>query len=134
MGQTQNVEIARKLLEGIGQGRDPEEIAALFADDLVFEVQGDADALPWIGRQTGSQAMANFLRDLGSLTEPLSFDVEDILASDYRAAIIGALQTRIKATGKVMVSQFAIVLTITKGVVTRFQMLEDSFNLSRAAR
>jgi hypothetical protein len=44
------------------------------------------------------------------------------------------LQTRIKATGKVTSTQFAIILTITNGVVTRFQMLEDSFDVSKAAR
>ena len=134
MHRQRNIEIARTLLEGIAQGRDPEEIAMPFAEDLVFAVQGDADAMPWIGQRTGRRAMVDFLRDLRALTEPLAFDVDDILASDERAAIIGALQTRIKATGKVMVSQFAIVLTIDDGIVTRFQMLEDSFALSRAAR
>lgn len=134
MHRQRNIEIARTLLAGIAQGRDPEEIAAPFAEDLVFEVQGDADAMPWIGRQTGRQALIDFLRNLRVLTEPVSFDVDDILASDYRAAIVGALQTRIKATGKVMASQFAIVLTITDGIVTRFQMIEDSFALSRATR
>jgi uncharacterized protein len=68
------------------------------------------------------------------LTEPVTFDVEDILANDRRAIIIGALQTRIKATGKVTATQFAIILTITGDVVTRFQMLEDSFDVSKAAR
>ncbi len=133
MSRQQNIEIARTLLEGIAQGRDPEEIATPLADDLVFEVQGDGDAMPWIDRRTGRQALADFLRDLRALTEPLSFDVDDILASDDRAAIIGTLKTRIKATDKVMASQFAIVLTITNRIVTRFQMLEDSFGLSRAA-
>jgi hypothetical protein len=67
-------------------------------------------------------------------TFDLCFDVEDILASDSRAAIIGALQTRIKATGKVTGTQFAIILTIAGDIVTRFQMLEDSFDVSKAAR
>ena len=35
-------------------------------------------ALPWIGRKVGRQAMADFMRDL---TEPLAFEVEDILAA-----------------------------------------------------
>jgi hypothetical protein len=59
---------------------------------------------------------------------------EDILASDSRAAIIGELQTLIKATGKITETQFAIILTIAGDVVTRFQMLEDSFDVSKAAR
>jgi ketosteroid isomerase-like protein len=134
MSRQQNTVIAQKLLEGIGGGQDPAEIAALFDADLVFEIQGDDGALPWIGRKTGRQAVADFIRDIRALTEPVSFEVEDILASESRAAIIGALQTRIKATGKIIATQFAIILTITGGVVTRYQMLEDSFDVSKAAR
>jgi hypothetical protein len=134
MSRQQNTVIAQELLEGIGGGQDPAEIAALFDADLVFEIQGDDGALPWIGRKTGRQAVADFIRDIRALTEPVSFEVEDILASESRAAIIGALQTRIKATGKIIATQFAIILTITGGVVTRYQMLEDSFDVSKAAR
>ena len=130
----QNIAIARRFLEGIGGGGDPTEIAALFGADLVFEIQGDDGVLPWIGHKTGRQAIADFVRDIRTLTEPVTFDVEDILASDSRAAIIGALQTRIKATGNIIATQFAIILTITGDVVTRFQMLEDSFDVSKVAR
>ena len=134
MSHQQNIAIAQKLLEGIGGGQDPSGIAALFDADLVFEIQGDDGALPWIGRRAGRQAVADFIRDVRALTEPITFDVEDILASDSRAAIVGALQTRIKASGKITATQFAIILTITGGLVTRFQMLEDSFDVSKAAR
>jgi ketosteroid isomerase-like protein len=133
MSHQHNIAIAQKFLEGISSGRDPTEIAALFDADLVFEIQGDDGVLPWIGRKTGRQAIADFIRDIRMLTEPITFEVDDILASNSRAAIIGALQTRIKATGKVTTTQFAIILTITSDIVTRFQLLEDSFDVSRAA-
>jgi uncharacterized protein len=134
MSEQQNIAIAKKLLEGIAGGQDPNAIAALFDNDLVFEIQGDDGVLPWIGRKTGRQAIADFVRDIRTLTEPISFDVEDILASESRAAIVGALRTRINATDKITATQFAIILTIESNVVTRFQMLEDSFDISRAAR
>jgi ketosteroid isomerase-like protein len=134
MSQQQNISIAQKLLQGIGSGQEPSEIAAPFDADLIFEIQGDDGVLPWIGRKTGRQALADFVRDIRALTEPVSFDVEDILTSDSRAAIIGSLQTRIKATGKITATQFAIILTVKGDTVTRFQMLEDSFDVSKAAR
>ena len=134
MSQAKNIAIAHAILDGIGGGKDPAEIAALFDEQLLFEIQGDDGVLPWIGRKTGRQAIADFIRDIRTLTEPVTFDAEDILASDSRAAIIGALQTRIKATGKIIATQFAIILTITGDIVTRFQMLEDSFGVSKVAR
>ena len=78
--------------------------------------------------------MVDFMRDIRDLTEPVAFDVEDVLANDSRAVIVGSLQTRIKNTGKITATQFAIILTIANGLVSRFQMLEDSFDLSKAAR
>ncbi len=134
MSREQNIEIANTLLEGMRTRRDPHEIAALFAEDLVFEIQGDAGVLPWIGHKTGRNAVADFMRDQRAMTEPLAFDVEDVLASEERAVIVGRLRARIKATGKITTTQFALVMTIADDVVTRFQMLEDSYDVSRAAR
>ncbi len=134
MSIERNIEIAKALLKGISEGSDPDEIAAPFAEDLVYEIQGDDGVMPWIGRKTGRKAMADFVRDVRAMTEPLAFDVEDVLASEQRAVILGSLRTRIKSTGKITATQFAFVLTITDDVVTRFQMLEDSFDVSKAAR
>lgn len=134
MRRQQNIEIAQAVLQGIASGQDPKDIASAFAEDLRFEIQGDVGALPWIGRTTGRQAIADFLRDQRTLTEPMAFEVEDILASDTRAVILGSLRSRIVATGKTTESQFALVLTIADGVIVRFQMLEDSYDVSRAAR
>ena len=134
MSQQQNLATAQALLEGIGGGKDPADIAAPFASDLVFEIQGDDGVLPWVGKKIGREAVADFIRDIHVLTEPVTFDVEDILTSDNRAAIVGSLDTRIKATGRITTTQFAIILTVADGVVTRFQMLEDSFDVSKAAR
>ena len=68
MSHQHNIAIAKKLLEGIGSGRDPAEIAALFDANLRFEIQGDDGVLPWIGRKTGRQAVADFIRDNRALT------------------------------------------------------------------
>jgi hypothetical protein len=134
MNQERNIAIAQQLLAGIGEGRSPETLAALFAEDLRFEIQGDDGVLPWIGRRSGRQAAADFFRNIRMLTEPVKFEVEDILASSNRAVIVGELATRIKSSGKITHSQFAIVLRISSEKIVRFQMLEDSFDLARAAR
>jgi hypothetical protein len=119
---------------GIGERADPDNIAALCSDDVEFELLGDDGALPGIGRKAGRSAVADFIRGLRSLTEPVKFDVQDVLASEDRAVIIGELATRIKATGKMIESAFAIILTESDSKISRFQMLEDSFVVSRAAR
>ena len=134
MTQTNNIIIAQQLLSGIGEGKAPDALAAMFAEDLRFEIQGDDGVLPWIGRKKGRQAAADFFREIRLLTEPVKFEVEDILGSPNRAVIVGELATRIKSSGKENHTQFAIILTISGDKITRFQMLEDSFDLSRTVR
>jgi ketosteroid isomerase-like protein len=134
MSSDKNIAIARQLLAGIGEGRAPEVLATMFAERLRFEVQGDDGVLPWIGHKIGRQAAADFFREIRALTEPVKFEVEDILGGTDRAVIVGELATRIKSSGKVNHTQFAIILTISGDTITRFQMLEDSFDLSRTVR
>jgi ketosteroid isomerase-like protein len=134
MTQADNIIIAQQLLSGIGEGKAPDALAAMFAEDLRFEIQGDDGVLPWIGRKKGRQAAADFFREIRLLTEPVKFEVEDILGSQNRAVIVGELATRIKSSGKENHTQFAIILTISGDKIMRFQMLEDSFDLSRTVR
>lgn len=134
MSQEENTRLAGQLLAGMSQGSDPNEIAALFSADVRFEIAGDVGALPWIGRKTGRAAVAAFIRDLRDLTEPVRFEVQGIIADNDRAVVIGELASRVKSSAKIIETAFAIILSVTNGQITRFQMLEDSFAVSRAAR
>jgi uncharacterized protein len=134
MSQENNIAIARRLLAELGEGKKPDLIAALFSEGVLFEIPGDVGVLPWIGLKIGRDAVIDFISGLRSMTIPLGFDVQDILASDTRAVVIGEMSTRIRATGKVIESPFAIILTVVNGKVTHFKMLENSFAVSMAAR
>jgi uncharacterized protein len=134
MSAEQNHDIAQQLVTRLGQGDSPESIAELFSHGLDFEIPGDIGSLPWVGYRKGRIAAADFVRNVRCLTERLRFDVDDILASDHRAIILGTLAIRIKSTGRLFETTFAIILTVGSGLIARFQMLEDSFAVSLAAR
>lgn len=134
MTQPNSILLAQRLLAAIGDGAPADTIAAMFSDDAPFEIPGDNGVLPWVGHRTGRAAVVDFITAIRTLTEPLTFDVADILANDTRAVIVGELASRIKMTDKVVETDFAIILTTSGDRITRFQMLEDSFAVSRAAR
>jgi len=113
------------------RGAEPTEIAKLFSETLEWEIAGDTGVLPWIGHKSGRAAITDFVRDSRALIERISFEVHDILANDNRAVILGSLASKLKRNGKVMTTDFAIVLTVANGEIVRFQMLEDSFAVSR---
>ncbi|CAN5915118.1 hypothetical protein BH11PSE3_BH11PSE3_32000 [soil metagenome] len=129
-----NLAVARKLLSQMAEGAAPEVIAAVFSEDVQFEIAGDVGALPWIGRKTGRGAASAFFRDVRQITETLRFNVDGILADDVRAVVVGDLASRLRGTASTLETAFVFILTISGDQITRFQMLEDSFAVSRAAR
>ena len=118
----------------MGSGAAASDIATLFSENLEWEIAGDTGALPWVGKKSGRNALVDFVNDLRSMTEPIKFDVRDILTSDKQAVILGSFATKLKRTGGIVKTDFAIVLTAANGEIVRFQMLEDSFAVSQWAR
>jgi ketosteroid isomerase-like protein len=80
-----------------------------------------------------STLITDFVNDSRAMIERISFDVLDILAGDDRAVILGSLESKLKRTGKIIKTDFAIVLTVANGEIVRFQMLEDNFAVAQAA-
>ena len=134
MSQGQNARIADALLAALGAGAPADEIAVLFNTHVQIEIDGDVGALPWIGRKVGRRAVAEFVHNTRELLAPVQFAVESVLADDGHAVIVGELASRVRATGKLIETAFAIALQIRDGEITRFRILEDSFAVSRAAR
>jgi ketosteroid isomerase-like protein len=134
MSRDDTLRLAQEFLGRMGSGAAPDEISNLFSNNLEWDIAGDAGALPWIGRKSGKAAIIDFVNDTRALIERINFDVQDILASDDRAVILGSLVSKLKRTGKIVTTDFAIVLTVAHGEIVRFKMLEDSFAVSQVAR
>jgi ketosteroid isomerase-like protein len=134
MCSQENLRLAQQFLEKMGSGASADEISALCAPDLEWDIPGDSGVLPWVGHKTGREAISDFVRDTQTMIERISFEIRDVLASNDRAVILGHLQTRINATGKLIDGAFAIVLTFSDTKIASFLMLEDSFAVSMAAR
>ena len=134
MNQNDTLRLAQEFLRRMGSDAEPVEIAKLFSETLEWEIAGDTGVLPWIGHKSGRGAITDVVRDSRAMLERISFEVHDILASDKRAVILGSLASKLKRTGKVVTTDFAIILTVSNDEIVRFQMLEDSFAVSQVAR
>jgi ketosteroid isomerase-like protein len=133
MNAQANLEFAQDFLKKLSQG-DSQALARLFAEDADWEIAGDVDAFPWIGKRKGRQAIVDFVRDSGTLITRVRLDIQDILANEHRAVILGDLASTVNATGKLIETSFVLVVDIGGGLITRFRMLEDSFAVSIATR
>ncbi|MCL2892643.1 nuclear transport factor 2 family protein [Brenneria tiliae] len=114
---------------------DPQALAAileLFADEVDWDIPGNLEVVPWIGPRRDSEAVGAFYHELAARLAPERFEVQRILADDDTAAALGELASRVTATGRLIESPFAIVLTVRDGRIVRYRMLEDSHAVAAA--
>lgn len=110
----------------------PEEISDLFSEDVDWNVAGDVANVFWIGRKTGRKGVSDFYQAIRDLIQSERFEVTEVVVQSDRAVALGALESRVKKTGKLIVSEFAFDLTIRDGQIVRFRMFEDSFAVAQA--
>jgi hypothetical protein len=89
MSQSAPIHLAREFLKRLQMRAAPAEIAELFSQTVEWEIAGDTGVLPWIGKKSGRKAVVDFLNDTGSMIERLGLEVQDVLAGQDRAVIIG---------------------------------------------
>ena len=83
--------------------------------------------MPWIGPRRGKKAIAGFFRDLRQYNDPQRFAVPKILSDVDTVVVLGDLVTRVKATGRLIETEFALDITLRDGLIARYRLIEDSF-------
>lgn len=123
----------QRFVDAVKTRQPPEAIAALFAEEIDWNVPGPVDRLPWIGRRHGRAGIAQFYRDLLQNLEPERYEIHSVLADGDRAVVSGEFASRIRRTGKLAETPFLIEITVRDGLITRYRFLEDSHAVAQAA-
>lgn len=114
--------------------RNPEGITALFADKVDWFIPGNQVLAPWLGRRETKQDISAFYSLLWNATEPVSAQVDHIIADNDFAVIVGEFSTRMLATGKIVDSIFSIHITVKDNLIVRYRLQEDSLAVAEALK
>lgn len=134
MSESQNIAIAQEFLGRLGKGESAEKVAELFSENLDWNIPGDIGAQPWLGKQKGRQVVIDFISNSSKMITREKFDIHDIIGNDTTVIILGELGSRLNANENLIETSFAVILTISDGLISHFLMLEDSFAVSQASR
>jgi uncharacterized protein len=115
-------------------GASPEELASFFDEKAEMFIPGDLKNVPWIGKRVGRAAIAEHFKLLRENIKPEKLEFTDILSKGNRVVILGYLESRMKKNNKVMKSEFSIDIVVENGLLTRYHLLEDSFEVSGKAK
>jgi ketosteroid isomerase-like protein len=103
-------------------------LLSLFDEQIEWITPGPSD-LPTAGRRTGRQQVAAFFGTLTEVIEVQHFEPQQFVAQGDRVVVTGTDTARVKATGKVLETDWAHVFTLKNGKVTRFQEYLDTCEL-----
>ncbi|HDR9484681.1 TPA: nuclear transport factor 2 family protein [Burkholderia aenigmatica] len=105
--------------------RDVSGALAVIDDATVFEPQGP-ESLPIYGRFVGKGGVERLLGTLAEQFETERFEIREWAeAGDYVFAY-GYMQHRVRKTGRIFKSDFAVVAQIEGNVIRHYRIFEDT--------
>lgn len=113
------------------QNRDLEKVIDLFAEAVKWDVPGDTKHIEWLGKRQNKAEIEEFYKLLWKETEPISAEIHNILIENECIIIKGSFNTKMLKTGNLVSSIFFIQLTIQKGKIVEYTLLEDSYTVSQ---
>ncbi|OLF18422.1 nuclear transport factor 2 family protein [Actinophytocola xanthii] len=116
---------------------DPDQIAAVFADEVDWQLAWPAEghpAVPWIRPRSTRADVADHFRELNAfhVAEKAAAEVTRILVDGTDAVVLGHLRQTVRADGRSYSSPFALHVTVEDGLVTRYHIYEDSLGIATA--
>jgi uncharacterized protein len=124
--------LAAELLARIGAG-DPGGISELFAAEVDWHI-AENPPVPWIRpRRTRADVAAHF-RELAAGQTPLpeGCAVEAVTVHGDEALVSGRLAGRVRHTGKVFRTPFALRIGVADGLIVRYRVVEDALAVAAA--
>ena len=123
--------IARQFWRALGD-RNLELIMPLFAEDIDWYIPGNQEIATWTGRRRHKDEIRAVFQGLWNNTEPLSAQIDHVLAEEDFAVITGEFSTRMLSTMKIVESIFSIHITVKNDLIVRYRLQEDSFGVVAA--
>lgn len=98
--------LVHQCLQAVQRG-DTETLRALWAEDIVWHVQG---ASPWHGDIQGVDAVFEYLAQVGEIGSGYSTSIDDVMVSNERVAVICHIKAELG--GRTLDTQFVLICRV----------------------
>jgi ketosteroid isomerase-like protein len=114
----------RSVYEAFGRGDVP-AILGMLADDVDWYDPGPPE-VTHAGRYRGRDDVGRFFSKVGESLDIEAFQQTEFIAKGDRVIVLGSIRAKVKRTGLVYDSEFAMSWTLRDGRVTKWQVYEDT--------
>jgi ketosteroid isomerase-like protein len=112
-------------------GGGEEAVLELVTPDAAFEAQGPP-SVPIYGRFDGHDGVRCFVATLRQFFDTERFEVRQSTQSDGLAFAYGYMRHRVRKTGEVFRSEWALYCEVREGRISTYKMFEDTAALAAA--
>ena len=132
MSEEENTQLVQQAYRDFQNG-DIQGVLGSLSEDVEW-VTPRLKGVPVGGTYHGVEEAGQFFSSLGDTQEARQLELREHVAQDDRVVALGHYAWHVKATGKVWESDFAHVLSVRDGKLTRFQEYTDTAALGDAFR
>ena len=125
------IDVVLSYYSALGE-RNIEKIMKMFPEEPDWYVPGDETIAPWLGTRKTCDQVREFFELLWQNTEAVSAMIDHIAVVGNVVISSGNFETRMVKTNKVYKSLFFTEVTIVKGLIVKYRLLEDTLGLVRA--
>lgn len=105
-----------------------------FAEQVEWNIPGDREIASWTGKRSTKAEIKEFFTTLWENTVPLSAEVDLLLADEENVVVTGVFASKMVKTGKTITSPFSIRIGFKNGLITKYILMEDSYQLSQCLK
>lgn len=124
MSEQDNVQMVRRAYQAVSQ-REMGTLMSLLSADVVWALP-KMPGVPFAGEWRGRKGVEQFFGSLGQSHEVIELEPERFIAQGDTVVVLGRFVMRVKATGRILRSQWAHVWTVQKGWISSFREYVDT--------
>ena len=126
-----NVQVVKQVYTAFGRGDMP-AILEMLTDDVEWSVPGSPEVLPWAGQRRGREQVGQSFQALGGTLTHEAFEPQEFIAQADTVVVLGT--ERVRARGRVVDADWAMVFTIRDGKIARYRDYHDTAPIQAALR
>ncbi|MNK02945.1 SnoaL-like domain protein [compost metagenome] len=112
--------------------KELETLTQLFAEVVDWDIPGNEELAPWLGKRTKRSEVKEFFTLLWQSIEPISAQIDHILVEGDFAIATGHFSSKMNRSGQVFSSMFSAHFTVNDSLIVRYRLQEDSQGLVEA--
>jgi len=132
MSEQDNERVVQEMYAAFGRG-DVAGVLDTLTDDIEWWIAGPSE-LPYAGVHRGRDEVAKFFETFGRAAEFEVFEPREYFSRGDKVVALGHERQRVKATGQVVETEWAMVFTLSAGKIARFHNFVDTHAVAVAHR